>query len=842
MDGIESYLPSLPDYIVGVYKGKNRDNEPQFDFADADKAFDSFSIYIPKREANAAKKKGFTNPLEPGQSVLLKKRRQRQGPGGTPEFEFALAEAEYRDEGIILEGELHDLYGERVLKVDGGDRPRFLPLSGELTRNCAFDNFRFGDRVQVVIPYDSDISNVCGHIDSLVISPEQTVSALSRYVMRSYGIKPDYPDEIAQEARAALESPARENLPRKDMRHVFFGTVDDENASVFDDALGMEDDPHLPGVKQLHIAFPDALGALPEHSPLFRQADEQIFSAFLAGEQKNLFPEEITEALSLAQNQDRKAVVYTFRINDAGEMVDRTGSVINDRTPAFARAEISRAWIRSRLRATYKGLDDFYDNRTALPDAEAQWASDILDAAEQARESALLDERNKITIDRDSYAPVVEQGELTGFINKRKTTARRMIETLMTLANAHSSQILNSAEAIENAREQGKTLFYVGRAQSELKTILPKTRQRLEKLGFEDLPENSDWSAQDIMEVLDKANSDERLQSAIDCFLPGVISPGFYTAFVPLPGLAHGGQFRHASAGQDFPLAQVSSPLWNGTCLINMRQVLAALELGEKCLPYEEEYHRDFAKRATDTYRQRREMQARDMDLQAKRSIMREAGRKPVKAVIKDVKRGPDGNDHLYLQIGGCICPVAFNLERQLPGEKKITKSGRLIHTGLPDRHQIGAEVTIIPDIDLESGRMSITEPPQKPPQEFRTNARDISRKNENRGVWARIASVHKDGVWLEFEGEKIKGMKIKDYFYKATGPVIQDRFKIEDKKSGKVLSVNERLYVSVTLDPDTRAVKSLNIKSDKTVNKLLAQAGVQRAEAPPRELCPHNP
>lgn len=155
----------------------------------------------------------------------------------------------------------------------------------------------------------------------------------------------DFPPEVEQAAAAAAAAP---RLPELDRTDIDFVTIDPSSAMDLDQALHLERDGDGYVV---HYAIAD-LGAFVEPGgPIDLEARRRGQTLYGADSKIPLHPKAISEdAGSLLADQVRPAVVWTIRLDGAGESVD---------------VAAERALVRSRAKLSYDEVQAALDDGSA---------------------------------------------------------------------------------------------------------------------------------------------------------------------------------------------------------------------------------------------------------------------------------------------------------------------------------------------------------------------------------------------------------------------------------------------------------------------------------------------
>jgi len=166
-----------------------------------------------------------------------------------------------------------------------------------------------------------------------------TPSAEFKAILHKYHLHPEFPEPVAQEAKAFPPVvPDRDRAGRKDIRDIFTITIDPDDAKDFDDALSLE---RLPGGElRIGIHIADVSAYVKPGTALDTEARTRGNSTYLVGCVIPMLPHALSNGLcSLVEAQDRltKSVFVTFSANGK-----------------IRATEFANTVIRSRKRLTYR--------------------------------------------------------------------------------------------------------------------------------------------------------------------------------------------------------------------------------------------------------------------------------------------------------------------------------------------------------------------------------------------------------------------------------------------------------------------------------------------------------
>ncbi len=244
-----------------------------------------------------------------------------------------------------------------------------------------------------------------------------------RVVLRAHGI-PDAHDPAAVAEAERLGDTVRpaDRRGRTDFRQLTTVTIDGETARDFDDAVTLET---LDGGNvRLGVHIADVSHYVAEGSALDRDACERGTSVYFPDRAVHMFPPELATGLcSLKPRVDRLVQSCLMEIDGAGEVVGY---------------EIHDGIIHSDTRMTYTDVDAIL--RDPMSPAGERYAALVPFFQALGALSAVLTERRRRRGAIDFDVPVArfrrdDAGRVDAIIADERTTAHRIIEEFMLLAN-----------------------------------------------------------------------------------------------------------------------------------------------------------------------------------------------------------------------------------------------------------------------------------------------------------------------------------------------------------------------------------------------------------------------
>ncbi|BCV20202.1 ribonuclease R [Moorella sp. Hama-1] len=250
---------------------------------------------------------------------------------------------------------------------------------------------------------------------------EPGVDVLS--IIKKYGLEPDFPPEVVQEAAAIPEEINQEELARRrDLRDWSLVTIDGADARDLDDAVSLELRPDGSYLLGVHIA--DVSLYVREGGPLDREAFNRATSVYFVDRVIPMLPARLSNGIcSLNAGEDRLALTALMTITPTGTI------------QAY---ELFPSVIRVRERMTYDDVRRLLEEKD--PDLTERYRELVPTFQNMARLAAILRRRRRRrgAIDFDfpeAKVKLDDQGLPVAIIPRQRSVAEGLIEEFMIAAN-----------------------------------------------------------------------------------------------------------------------------------------------------------------------------------------------------------------------------------------------------------------------------------------------------------------------------------------------------------------------------------------------------------------------
>lgn len=279
---------------------------------------------------------------------------------------------------------------------------------------------RTGQKVVCAIDEYPDGKNPVGRIEEIIGSVgEKGVDVLS--VIRSYGLKEEFPASVMKEAREFGDRISEKDCEgRRDFRGDLVITIDGDDSKDFDDAVSLE---KRKGGYRLYVHIADVAHYVQANSKLDREAFKRGTSVYLCDRVIPMLPEQLSNGIcSLNEGEDRLTLSVVMDIDNEGNVTS---------------GDICEGVIRSAHRMTYKKVADILSGDAAL---RAEYA-DVVPMLESMEKLADLltykrQKRGSIEFDlTESRIVLDENGKAVDVTRYPIYKSNKMIEEFMLAAN-----------------------------------------------------------------------------------------------------------------------------------------------------------------------------------------------------------------------------------------------------------------------------------------------------------------------------------------------------------------------------------------------------------------------
>ncbi len=248
--------------------------------------------------------------------------------------------------------------------------------------------------------------------------------------MRTRGLLPAFAPQALQEAEAARQTSPERNNTIRDLRHLTWFSIDNDDTRDLDQLSVAE--PLATGSTRLLVAVADVDALVQPGGAVDGHAAVNTTSVYTAAGVFPMLPEVLsTDLTSLHEGQERLAVVVEMQVAADGTV---SGS------------SIYRATVLNRAKLTYDAVSAWLDGAgppppqmASVPGLEDQlrWHDALAAKLRQWRQA-----RGALNLNTASARPVFENGQLVDLRPDEKNRAKDLIADLMIAANGATARFL----------------------------------------------------------------------------------------------------------------------------------------------------------------------------------------------------------------------------------------------------------------------------------------------------------------------------------------------------------------------------------------------------------------
>jgi len=267
-------------------------------------------------------------------------------------------------------------------------------------------------------------------------STRQSDRALLRKIavraMRERGLDPEMPAAALAQADAMSAPPRTTEEPTRDLRALLWCSIDNDDSLDLDQLSVAE--PQADGAVKVMVAVADVDAAVAKGSPVDRHAERNTTSVYTPAVIFPMLPEKLsTDLTSLADRQDRLAVVVEIVVSPAGELTS---------------SAVYGGLVRNHAKLAYNSVGAWLAGEGALPAAAAAVAGmdaqlRIQDAVAQTLER-VRHEHGALEFVTIEPEHVFDGDTLREIRAQTPNRAKKLIENLMIAANGVVARFLDA--------------------------------------------------------------------------------------------------------------------------------------------------------------------------------------------------------------------------------------------------------------------------------------------------------------------------------------------------------------------------------------------------------------
>jgi VacB/RNase II family 3'-5' exoribonuclease len=257
-----------------------------------------------------------------------------------------------------------------------------------------------------------------------------TLERIARRVMKERGFFPDFSKEALIELGKIQAQDGSEKSPRKDLRHLLWASIDNDDSLDLDQLTVAE---VLPDKKtKVFVAVADVDALVLRDSAIDEHARQNTTSVYTAAKTFPMLPEKLsTDLTSLNFEEDRPALVIEMVIGNTGEMQS---------------SDIYRAQVRNHAKLAYNSAGAWLEGHGSMPASIAAvpgLAENLRIQDRAARQLKVMrHEHGALDLQTLEARPVFEEETIRDLRVEERNRAREIIEDFMIAANGVTARFL----------------------------------------------------------------------------------------------------------------------------------------------------------------------------------------------------------------------------------------------------------------------------------------------------------------------------------------------------------------------------------------------------------------
>lgn len=281
-------------------------------------------------------------------------------------------------------------------------------------------------------------------------------------MMKERGFLPDFSRAALKELEEIQQVDWGAESPRKDLRHLLWASIDNDDSLDLDQLTVAETLPDK--TVKILVAVADVDALVKKNSAIDEHARQNTTSVYTAGKTFPMLPERLsTDLTSLNYHEDRPAMVIEMVISDGGEMQS---------------SNIYRALVRNYAKLAYNTVAAWLEGEGPMPEAVAVvpgLAENLRIQDRVARQlKALRYEHGALDLLTLEARPVFAGDEIQDLRVEERNRAKEIIEDFMIAANGvtarflHGRKIPSLRRMVRSPKRWGRIVEIAARHNSKL--------------------------------------------------------------------------------------------------------------------------------------------------------------------------------------------------------------------------------------------------------------------------------------------------------------------------------------------------------------------------------------
>ena len=254
---------------------------------------------------------------------------------------------------------------------------------------------------------------------------------IARRVMTERGFLVDFSEAAINEVENIPQVDWGEKSPLKDLRHLLWASIDNDDSLDLDQLTVVETLPDQ--TVRILVAVADVDALVKKNSAIDEHARQNTTSVYTAGRIFPMLPEKLsTDLTSLNYQEDRPVIVIEAVISDGGEM---------------QRSDIYRALVRNHAKLAYNSVAAWLEGKGPMPEAVAvvPGLAENLRIQDRVTQQlrGLRHEHGALDLQTLESRPVFAGDKIQDLRADTKNRAKEMIEDFMIAANNAAARFLH---------------------------------------------------------------------------------------------------------------------------------------------------------------------------------------------------------------------------------------------------------------------------------------------------------------------------------------------------------------------------------------------------------------
>jgi exoribonuclease-2 len=257
-----------------------------------------------------------------------------------------------------------------------------------------------------------------------------TLQRIARKVMIERGFNADFPENVLNELNSLREIAEDKKSPSKDLRHLLWCSIDNEDSRDLDQLSFAE---QLPDNKiKVLVAVADVDALVGQQSKLDIHASQNTTSVYTTAQVFPMLPEKLsTDLTSLNFDEDRACIVIEMVVEENG---------------AICQSDVYCASVHNYARLDYDSVAEWLDGTGPMPSemAKVKGLAENIKLQEIAANNLreMRYERGALDFETIEARPVFDGESLCEMKSKKKNRAKSIIEDFMIASNQITAQFL----------------------------------------------------------------------------------------------------------------------------------------------------------------------------------------------------------------------------------------------------------------------------------------------------------------------------------------------------------------------------------------------------------------